>query len=113
VTTCVMHCLAMKFRTMVPRTCAARRQRPVVTLAIVEVMIDVPVKMLRPMEPRSGPYEKAAREPLRTVIPVRRAVIRGRFVVAIRTNRRYSNVDRYLSICLMRRDQQKTRSGGH
>jgi hypothetical protein len=43
--TFVMHCVAVKFRTVFRRMLAARRHGAVVALAIVQMMIDVPVEM--------------------------------------------------------------------
>jgi hypothetical protein len=44
--------------------------------------------------PRASAYEDSAREPARTVVPVRRASIRIVGIVAIRTDRRSSHVTR-------------------
>ena len=56
----IMHCLAVKFCTMLRWPFASCRKRPMVALAIVEVMIDVPVEMLRPVIPGSGADEDTA-----------------------------------------------------
>ena len=50
---CVMHCLAVKFCTVFRRMLAARGKRPVVTLAVIETVIDVSVEMFRSVEPGS------------------------------------------------------------
>jgi hypothetical protein len=42
---CIMHCFAMKFRTMFSDMLAARWHGSVVALTIVEMMIDVSVEM--------------------------------------------------------------------
>jgi hypothetical protein len=47
----VMHCFTVKFGTMICGMFPACWHRSVVALAIVEVMIDVPVEMLRPVIP--------------------------------------------------------------
>jgi hypothetical protein len=57
---CVMHCLAVKFRTVFRGTLAARRHRPVVALSIIETMIDVPIEVFGPVKPRSSPDEQAS-----------------------------------------------------
>jgi hypothetical protein len=49
----VMHCIAVKFCTVLRRMFTARGQMPVVALAKVKVMIDMPIEMLRPVEPGS------------------------------------------------------------
>src|SRR5580704_7323599 len=51
----VMHRLPVKFRAVFGRTLAALGQMPVIALAIVKTMIDVSVKMFRPVIPRSRP----------------------------------------------------------
>jgi hypothetical protein len=56
----VMHCFAAKLFMVFHRTLSARRHRPMVALAIVEVMIDMSVEMFRPMEPWSGSDEYPA-----------------------------------------------------
>ena len=55
----VMHCLAVKFCTVFRRMLATRGERPVVTLAVVQPVIDVSVKMIRPVIPRSRADENA------------------------------------------------------
>ena len=49
----IMHRLAVKLGAMFRRMLTARGKMPVVALAIVEMMIHVPVEVVRPMEPRS------------------------------------------------------------
>jgi hypothetical protein len=49
----VMHSVAVKWRAMFYRVFAPCRQMPVVAMAVVEVMIDVPVEMFWSVEPRS------------------------------------------------------------
>jgi hypothetical protein len=56
----VMHCIAVKLLTVFRWPLAARWHRPAVAMAKVEMMIDVSVKMFRPMEPRSRTDEYAA-----------------------------------------------------
>jgi hypothetical protein len=51
--TFVMHCLAVKFCTVFRRTLAARRQSAMVAFAVIEMVIDVSVEAIRPVEPRS------------------------------------------------------------
>ena len=50
---CVMHCLAVKFRAVFRWTFTARGKTSMVALAIVEMMIDVSVEVLRSVEPGS------------------------------------------------------------
>jgi hypothetical protein len=50
-----MHCLAVKLCAVFRWMLAARGKSPAVALAKVETMIDVPIEMIRPVEPRSRP----------------------------------------------------------
>ena len=56
----VMHCPAVKFRTAFRWMFPARRKTSVVALAIVEMMIDMSVEALRPVEPGSRSEENTA-----------------------------------------------------
>ena len=56
----IMHCLAVKFRAMFRRTLAARWHRPVISLAIVEMMINVSIEVIRPMKPGTRADEHTA-----------------------------------------------------
>jgi hypothetical protein len=106
----IMHRLAVEFCTMFCRTLAARRHRPAVALAIVEAMIDVAIEITRPVVPRTGPYENTAREPLRAIVAIRSAAIRGALIVTIRTNRCDSDADRNLRSRVMSGSYQEARS---
>ena len=50
----IVHCLTVKLSAVFRRGRAAGRETPVVALAIVELMIDVPVEMIRPVVPRAS-----------------------------------------------------------
>lgn len=65
-----MHCLPVKFIAVFRRMLPARRETAVITLPEVEPMIDVSVKMFRPVEPGTGADEYAIIEPFRPVVPV-------------------------------------------
>jgi hypothetical protein len=87
----VMHRLSVKF-------CAAFRWvfatcwiRPVIALAIIKVMIDMSVEMLRPMKPGTRANEYTTNKPLRPIITIRSAVVRGYLIVPVRTNRCRAN----------------------
>ena len=56
----VMHCLAVKFCTVFGWMLAPRGHGPAVALPKIEPMIDMPVEMIRAVEPRSGPDEYTA-----------------------------------------------------
>jgi hypothetical protein len=89
----VMHRLAVKVRAAIGWVLAARRHWPVIALAVIEVMIDVPVKMIRPMKPRTRADEYAAGKPLWAVVAIGSAVIGRSLVVPVRADRRLSNAD--------------------
>lgn len=88
----IMHCLAVKLRTMFRWMLAASGKTTVITVAIVVVMIDVSVEMFRPMKPRSGSNKHAAAEPLGAIISVWSAVVRRHLVISVRTNGRRPNL---------------------
>jgi hypothetical protein len=56
----IVHGLAAKLRALCRGVLAARRIRTVVAPAIVETVIDVPVEVIRPMEPWPGAKENTA-----------------------------------------------------
>lgn len=56
----VMHCFAAKSLMVFHRMLSARRHRPVIALAIVEVMIDMSIETFRSMEPWAGSDEYSA-----------------------------------------------------
>ena len=105
----IMHCLTVKLCAVFRWSRAARRHSPVVALAIVELMIDVAVEMIRPVIPRSRADEDtAASEPLGPIIAIRSAVIRRCLVVPVWANRRFSNADCNLCTRSISGSKQKT-----
>jgi hypothetical protein len=60
------------------------------------MMIDVPIEMLGAVEPWSSADKYATGEPFGTVVAIGSAVVRRRFVISIRTNRRLSYANRHL-----------------
>jgi len=70
----------------------------VVALAIVELMIDMPVEMLRPVIPGPGANEDAAGEPFGAIIAVRSAIVRRNLIIPVRANWRFSDADRNLRV---------------
>jgi len=66
-------------------------QRPMISIARIVAVIHVTVEAVRPMKPRSGAKEDAANKPIRPIVPIGRAVIRGIVKIAVRTIR--SNTD--------------------
>ena len=55
----VMHCIAVKLLTMFRRSRATLGEAAAIAFSIVEVMIDVSVEVLWPVEPRSRSNEYA------------------------------------------------------
>lgn len=70
-----------------------------VTVAWIEVIIDMSMKVPRPVEPRSGANKDTSAKPLRAVIPIRRTVVRRKRIVAIRANGSGTNMDINLGRC--------------
>jgi len=77
----------------------------------IEVVINMAVEIVGPVEPRAGSDEHAATEPLGSVVPVWRAVVRGHIVVAIRAHRFCSDIDGDLRGCRARNTQQSGNQG--
>lgn len=92
VTAAIPHFVAFEVRNVTRRMRAVRclpvrRQTAMVAVAWVEMVIDMAMEVPRSMEPRSGANKHAAIEPLRSVVAVGSAVIRGVIVVAVWTHR--------------------------
>lgn len=103
----VMHGIAVKLTAICCWGLTARGEAATITFAVVKMMIDVSVKAIRPVIPGAGANEDAPGEPLRSIVPVRRAVVGRSFVISIRANWRYANIDRYLCIRFVRRSKEK------
>lgn len=91
-----------------PIALASPRERPMVTVVRIEVIVYVTAKMFRPMEPRSRSNKDTARKPFRSVVSVGRACIRRIIKIPIRTNRRCS--DRHTELrrgCLRSGDKEQ------
>ena len=92
----IMHRLSMKLSAMIPRMFPARWHRPMVPMPIVIMVINMPIEVIRPMEPRPSPNKNPACKPLRTVITIRCAIVRRYLVVPIWTNRGSPDLHRNL-----------------
>ncbi len=103
----VVHSFTAKVLMMLDRMFSSRRKWPMISMAIVEVMIHVPVEMLRPMEPGSGSDENAACEPLGAIVAIGSAIVRRLLIVPIRTYRRRSDFYRNLRGRFRRRSQEE------
>jgi hypothetical protein len=107
----VVHGLAVELSPMIYRMLATRRRRPVIALAIVKMVVYVAIEVIRPMEPRTSPNKYTTGEPLRTIVSIRCAGIRGFFVVAIGANRRSTDFHRNLSGCGSARTGHEKQAG--
>jgi len=106
----VVHCRAVKLSSVFRRMLAPCGHWSVVSLAIVEMMIDVSVEVLRAMEPWSGPDKYTSREPLGAVESIGSAVVRRRLVVPVRANGRLSDTNGNLCGRLTGGGQKQARS---
>jgi hypothetical protein len=109
----VMHGHSAKRFMVFHRMLSARREWSVVSMAIVQVMIDVSVEMFRPVEPGTRPDEHTAREPLRAIVAIWSTVVGRLLIVPIRTNRRRPNFDRNLRGRGMWHGEEEARSYSH
>src|SRR6185437_5322008 len=74
------------------------RQPAVISVAHIKAVVNLPVKVFRPVKPRSGPSEDSMRKPFWPEIAVRSTIIRGIVVIPVRTHRRRPNLHCYLSM---------------
>ena len=81
------------------RLFAASGHRSVVTIMRVVAVVYVAVEAARAMEPRAGSDEQSAREPVRSVIAVRRAIIRRIVKVTVWANRGNTDINSNLCWC--------------
>lgn len=109
----IVHCIAVELRAMLGRMFAARREASVVAMAVIEMMIYVPIEMLRPVKPGSRADEDAARKPFGSIVAVWRAVIGWSLVIAVRTNRWLADADCNLCMRFLRWDKQTTGRHSH
>lgn len=79
----IVHRLTVERSAMRYRRGASGRKWAVVTMTVIEAMIDMAVEVIPAMIPGTGSDKHAVCEPLRPVIAVRRAVIGWSFVIAI------------------------------
>lgn len=72
------------------------RKRPMVPKPRVVPVVHMPIKSMWPVEPGPRADKDPTRKPVRPIVPVGRTVIRRIVEIAIRTNRRRTNVHRNL-----------------
>ena len=105
--------IAVEFMATIGWVFAAFGHMPVIAVAIVEVMVHMPIKVLGPVEPGTGPDEYAAIKPLGTVIAVGGAIIGRLFVVAIGAFRRSPDIDTYRDLGFGRRSGCEKQPGSY
>jgi hypothetical protein len=72
----------------------------------IKAVIHMAVEVSRSMKPRTRANEDPARKPLRAVVTVWGALVRRNVIVAVRTHRRLSDLDAYLSLRCGRASQE-------
>jgi len=87
----------MELSAMIARVLAAIRHPSMVSVTIIQMMVYMTIKVLRPMKPRSCADEQSAVKPFGTVVAIGSTVIRWDFVVPVRTDRCRPNAHRNLS----------------
>ena len=97
----IMHFPAMKLPALLNRVFAARRCRTVISVTIVEGVVYMAMKAMRAVEPWPGADKDSAREPLGTIVAIRRAFVWRVVEVAVRALRRGSDLNCNLSLGLL------------
>lgn len=91
---------------------AATRILSMVSVAGIISIIDVTMPTMGSVEPRACTNEEAVREPLRTVVAVGSAIVRGVVEIAVRTDRLRSHIhteaERNLSFCGGRSEESES-----
>ncbi len=84
-------------------TISATRELTAIAMAWIEAIIDIAVEASWAAVPGARSEENAIVKPLRAVIAVRSTVVRGVIEIAVRTDRRWTDVDakiqRHLGFC--------------
>ena len=70
----------------------AIRHRSSVPVMRIEPVIDMPVKAMRTVKPRACSKKHSAHKPIRPVVAVRSAVVRGIVKISVRAHRSYTNI---------------------
>jgi hypothetical protein len=72
----------------------------IITVLRMKTVIYVAMEIGRAVKPRASTNEDASRKPLRAIVPIGGTFVRRGIVVPIRTHRRNSDLDGYLSLYL-------------
>jgi hypothetical protein len=84
---------------VIERLISTRRMWTSVAVMWIETIINVAAEIVGAVEPRAGPDEHAAVEPLRPVVPIWGAPVWGVVVKTIRASRLWSDIDGDLGRC--------------
>jgi hypothetical protein len=77
-----------------------------IALAIVEVMVDVSVKMFGATKPGARAYKNTTLEPLGSIVAIWSAIVGRNFVVTIGTNGGRPDIHRDLGVCVLPGNQE-------
>jgi hypothetical protein len=95
----VVHLLAVELPPLGSGMLAAPRRRTMVSMTIVEGVIDMTVETVGTMKPGTGADKYSTRKPFGAIVPVWSASVWGIFVIAVRADRRSANLNRNLGVC--------------
>jgi hypothetical protein len=69
-----------------------------VAVARIIPIVNVAIKAVTAMKPWAGSDEEAAKEPIRTIVAIRRTAIRGIVEITVRAHRSYPDTNTHLSL---------------
>ena len=93
---CVMHGLTTELSPMIALVLAPSGHRSMISMAIIQVVIYMAIKVFVPMKPRSSTDKHATRIPFWTIVAIGSAVIRRHFVISVRARWWLPNAHRNL-----------------
>ncbi len=111
ITDMTMTVLRLVSMEMVERLLALYRIRPVVAVASIVTVVDMPIKSVGPVKPGAGSDEHPSEKPIRPVIAVGRTLVGSIVEIPIGTNRWCPNADGYLRRCTGKRAQHGRSEG--
>jgi hypothetical protein len=113
VAVCVVHRLAVELGTVIDWARATLGRWSVITVPVIQVMVDMAIEMVWSVEPWSGAYKDAARKPFRAVVTVWCAGVWRLFIVTVWASGRSANFHGYLRRGPIRGRKKQARSKGH
>jgi hypothetical protein len=90
---------------VIKRPLSTLRMWPAVAVMWIETVINVAMKVVRPVKPGASSEEHAAIEPLRPIVSVGGAVVRCYVVIAVGASRLHSDIDGDSRVCRARNAQ--------